>query len=137
MLCVTTVKGAQSWDEAITKALILSQNQLAKASKSGNPACKKYYKDTKENLKESLEAMGIAAGSEEVKNKSLNVQLPAALTNLEDCIKALKGLKEYTSAEKTLMHGVEQAIRVCLAVNESKSASKSPMSYTPSFNIIS
>ncbi|XP_031129573.1 uncharacterized protein LOC116031490 [Ipomoea triloba] len=116
-LCENMVKGAANWDEAITKAVTQAMAEVAKATQSGNPKCKEAYTDTEDKLKESMET--IKSGN---KDGSLNFQISAALTSLEDCTNALKDLKEDGAAAEKLNHGVEQAIRVCLAVDTSKSA---------------
>ncbi|XP_019184581.1 PREDICTED: uncharacterized protein LOC109179531 [Ipomoea nil] len=116
-LCEKMVKGAPNWNQAITNAITEAQSELAKTSKSGNPNCQEAYKDTEDKLKESMETA--KKGNEDGK---LNFQLSAALTSLEDCTNALKDLKEDASAATTLNHGVEQAIRICLAVDTSKSS---------------
>ncbi|XP_019184580.1 PREDICTED: uncharacterized protein LOC109179529 [Ipomoea nil] len=130
-LCENTVKGATNWEEAITEAIVKAIYQQANASTWGNPACEKPYRDTEENLVESLEIVGMTRQSDEDKSKGLKAKLPKALTSLEDCFKILKDLKQDASAEKRLMHGAEQAIGVCLAVNSFKSPAPSkPPSYS-------
>ncbi|XP_019184582.1 PREDICTED: uncharacterized protein LOC109179532 [Ipomoea nil] len=113
-LCEKMVKGAPNWNKAITKAITVAQRELAKASKSGNPNCQEAYKDTKDKLKESK-----VTAKHGNKDGDLNFQLSAALTSLEDCTNALKDLKEDASAATKLNHGVEQAIRICLAIDTS------------------
>nr|GMD76876.1 uncharacterized protein LOC109179531 [Ipomoea batatas] len=49
-LCKKMVEGATYWDEAATKAITAATQELAKAIESGNPACKKSYKETEEKF---------------------------------------------------------------------------------------
>nr|GMD78831.1 uncharacterized protein LOC109179521 isoform X1 [Ipomoea batatas] len=137
-LCKKMVEGATYWDEAATKAITAATQELAKAIESGNPACKKSYKETEENLMESLETVGTIREGDKV--GSLDLKLAAALTSLDDCTKALKGEPDASPA-KILNHSVEEAIRVCLAVSSSKVAASSSKSAnsnaSPSFSLIS
>nr|GMD80092.1 uncharacterized protein LOC109179521 isoform X1 [Ipomoea batatas] len=137
-LCKKMVEGATYWDEAATKTITAATQELAKAIESGNPACKKSYKETEENLMESLETVGTIREGDKV--GSLDLKLAAALTSLDDCTKALKGEPDASPA-KILNHSVEEAIRVCLAVSSSKVAASSSKSAnsnaSPSFTLIS
>nr|GMD78832.1 uncharacterized protein LOC109179497 [Ipomoea batatas] len=111
-LCEKTVKGAKTWDDAITKAITAATTQLTKASKSADPKCKTFYKTADEKLKE---CMKLAKSGD--KDGSLNVKLTAASTSISDCGGAVKD-----PAKKKLNTAVDQAIKVCLAVEKSKSA---------------
>ncbi|XP_019184579.1 PREDICTED: uncharacterized protein LOC109179528 [Ipomoea nil] len=101
-LCEKTVKGAKTWDDAITAAT----TQLATATKSGDPQCKDFYKSTDDKLKE---CMKLAKSGD--KDGSLNVKLTAASTSISDCSGVVKD-----PAKKKVNTAVDQAIKVCLAV---------------------
>ncbi|XP_019184578.1 PREDICTED: uncharacterized protein LOC109179527 [Ipomoea nil] len=115
--CEKMAKGATNWDEAITKVINEALNVVAKASTSGGPACKESYKHTEDKLKECLKT-----ARDGNKDGTLNFEISAALTSVTGCTKALKGKKEDVAAAMKLNEDVEQAVRVCLAVDASKSA---------------
>ncbi|CAH9076272.1 unnamed protein product [Cuscuta epithymum] len=135
-LCEETVKGATDWNQAITKAVTTALNQIEKVdhgqvktsihqTKSASVGsavdrmCTEAYANAKDLLQESLDL--IKNGD---KTFSLNYKLSAALTSLEDCDNAFDDFKVDVASVQALNNDIGQAIRVCLAVDKSKSAAR-------------
>ncbi|RAL50190.1 hypothetical protein DM860_007864 [Cuscuta australis] len=132
-LCEETVKGARDWNQAITKAITNAISQIEKVNhgqvkstiqktKSASTAtsvdrtCTEAYASAKDRLEEGMEL--VKKGD---KTGSLNFKLSAALTSLEDCTNAFQDFNLEISNIKALNNNVENAIRVCLAVERSNS----------------
>ncbi|VFQ97675.1 unnamed protein product [Cuscuta campestris] len=135
-LCEETVKGTMDWNHAIIKALQAAMSQLDKVddgqvkatvhkSKSASMAstidkiCTEAYTNTHDRLYESLR---LVRNGE--KTGSLNFKLSAALTSLEDCTNAFSDFNLDMSGVEALNSNVENAIRVCLAVEKYNSSGR-------------
>ncbi|VFQ83363.1 unnamed protein product [Cuscuta campestris] len=132
-LCEETVKGAGDWNQAITKAITNAISQIEKVNhgqvkstiqktkpastaNSVDRTCTEAYASAKDRLEEGMEL--VKKGD---KTGSLNFKLSAALTSLEDCTNAFQDFNLEISNIKALNNNVENAIRVCLAVERSNS----------------